>query len=132
MLFTHTGSDSASNPFLDAASSSSPGYGISFRAVSANTFRASSGSSASVTIVQIVFTPTITQAITRAGNQVMVNGAGGLAGETYRILTSTNVALPAAQWTPLTTNQFGASGDFGYTNLIQPNRPAQYFRVTLP
>ena len=132
MHFTHTGSDSASNPFLDAANSSSPGYGTSFRALSANAFRATSGAAASVTIVQIVFTPTITQAITRAGNQVIVNGAGGTVGATYRILTSTNVALPAVQWTPIITNQFGASGGFGYTNVIQPHMPAQYFRVSMP
>ncbi len=69
---------------------------------------------------------------TRAGNQVIINGAGGLAGATYRILTTTNVELPAVQWTPIVTNQFGASGGFSYTNVIQPNMPAQYVRVILP
>jgi hypothetical protein len=132
MHFTHTGSDFASNPFLDAASSSSPGYGTSFRALSANAFRASSGAAAAVTIVQIVFTPTITQTITRAGNEAIVTGAGGFSGGTYRIVTSTNVELPTVQWTPVITNQFGANGDFSFTNLIQPNLPAQYFRVILP
>jgi len=132
MQFTHNGSDSTNTAFLDAASSSSPGYGTSFRALSTNAFAATSGTAASVTIVEIVFTPTITQAITRAGNQVIINGAGGLAGATYRILTTTNVELPAVQWTPIVTNQFGASGGFSYTNVIQPNMPAQYFRVILP
>lgn len=130
MHFTHTGSDYASNPFLDGASSSAPGYGTSFRALSANTFRATSGTAASVTIVEIVFTPTL--AITRAGNQVTINGAGGSAGATYRLLTTTNVGLPGAQWTPMVTNQFGANGGFSHTNMIQPHLPAQYFRVTTP
>ena len=132
MQFTHNGSDSTNTAFLDAANSSSPGYGTSFRALSANAFAATSGTAASVTIVEIVFAPTITQAITRAGDQMIINGAGGLAGATYRILTSTNVALPAVQWTPIVTNQFGVSGGFSYTNVIQPNMPAQYFRVILP
>ncbi len=87
---------------------------------------------ARVTIVGIVFTPTITQTIARTGNQVIINGAGGLAGATYRILTATNVALPLVQWTPIVTNQFSASGGFTYTNVIQPSLPAQYFRVILP
>jgi len=133
MQFTHTGSDSINTPaFLDGASSSAPGYGTSFRAISANTNVATSGIAASVTIVEIAFTPTITQAITLAANQVIISGGGGLQGATYQILTTTNVALPADQWTPMVTNQFGGSGGFSYTNIIQPNTPAQYFRVILP
>jgi len=132
MQFTHNGSDSTNTAFLDAANSSSPSYGTSFRALSANAFGATSGTAASVTIVEIVFTPTITQTIARTGNQVIINGAGGLAGATYRILNATNVALPLVQWTPIVTNQFSASGGFSYTNVIQPNLRAQYFRVILP
>lgn len=130
--FTHSGSDSTNFAFLDAANSSAPGYGTSFRAISANSFAAASGAAASVTIVEIMYTPTITQTITRAGNQVIINGTGGLAGATYRILATTNVGLPAAQWTPIVTNQFGVSGGFSHTNVLQPNVPAQYFRVIMP
>jgi hypothetical protein len=108
------------------------GCGTSFRALSANTFGATTGTAASVTIVEIVFTPTITQTIARNGNQVIINGTGGLAGATYRILTATNVALPLIQWTPIVTNQFSASGGFSYTHVIQPSLRAQYFRVLLP
>jgi len=132
MHFTHTGSDSTNTTFLDAANATAPGYGTAFRAISANAFAANSGTAATVTIVEIVAAPAITQAITRAGNQVIINGTGGSAGATYRILTTTNVALPVAQWTPIVTNQFGAGGGFSYTNVIQSNMPAQYFRVSMP
>jgi hypothetical protein len=40
--------------------------------------------------------------------------------------------VPLVQWTPIVTNQFSASGGFSYTNVIQPNLPAQYFHVILP
>jgi hypothetical protein len=132
MQFTHTGSDSTNFAFLDAVLSTSPGYGTAFRALSANTFGAPSGTAASVTIVEIVFAPTITQTIVRAGNQVIINGAGGLPNTTYRILATTNVALPLAQWTPIVTNQFSASGGFSYTSILQPNLRARYFRVIQP
>jgi hypothetical protein len=132
MQFTHTGSDSSSSAFLDAVNLTSGGYGGSFRAISANSFRASSGTTASATIVEIAFTPPITQTITRAGNQFIINGAGGLASATYRILTATNVVLPLVQWTPISSNQFSAGGGFSYTNLIQLNVPGQYFRVVQP
>jgi hypothetical protein len=130
--FTHNGSDSTNTAFLDAANSSSPGYGTGFRALSANAFEATTGIAASVTIVDIVFTPGITQTIALAGNQLVINGAGGSAGATYRILTATDVALPLAQWTPIVTNQFSTSGGFSYTNLIHPNLLPQYFRVSVP
>jgi hypothetical protein len=132
MQFSHTGSDSTNTTFLDGASSSAPGYGTSFRAISANTNGATTGSSASVTVVQIEFIPTIVQAVARTGNQVVINGAGGLAGVSYRVLTSTNIALPAAQWTPIITNQFVTGGGLSYTNIIQPSEPARYFRVSIP
>jgi hypothetical protein len=132
MHFTHPGSDSATTTIFDAISTSTSGYGTSFRALSANAFGATIGAPASVIIVEIVFTPTITQTIARTGNQVIINGAGGSAGATYRILSATNVALPLVQWTPIVTNQFSASGGFSYTNVIQPNLRAQYFRVILP
>lgn len=130
--FTHSGSDSTNTTFLDGATSATPGYGTSYRAVSANAFGAANGTAASVTIVGIVFTPPITQAITRSGNQVIINGSGGTPGALYRVLSTTNAALPVAQWTPIVTNQVGAGGFFSYTNTIQPNTPARYFRVILP
>jgi hypothetical protein len=68
----------------------------------------------------------------RAGNQMIIHSAGGLGSATYRILTSTNIAAPVAQWAPIFTNQFNASGAFSYTNVIQPNVRAQYFRVSEP
>jgi hypothetical protein len=132
MHFTHPGSDSGTVTIFDSATTSAPGYGTSFRALSANSFAAATGTAANVIIVEIAFTPPLTQTIARAGNQVIINGTGGAAGAPYRILASTNVALPIAQWTPIITNQFSASGGFGYTNTVQPNKPAQFFRVSVP
>lgn len=130
--FSHTGSDSAENAFLDAASSAAPGYGTSFRAISANTFEATTGAAATATIVHLLFTPTVTQTMMASGNQAVITGGGGFAGTTYRILTATNIALPAIQWQPIATNRFGAGGDFSYTNSIQPGTPGRYFRVSVP
>jgi len=133
MHFTHPGSDSASTVLLDTVTNGTPGYATSFRALSATTFGATTGTAnAAVTIVELMFTPTITGTIARTGNQVIINGAGGLPGATYRILGTTNIALPVAQWTPIFTNQFGAGGGFSYTNVVQLNRRSQFFRVSAP
>jgi hypothetical protein len=129
MLFSHTGSDSSATIFLDAITTAAPGYGSEFRGFSANAFGAASGSTAALVIVQIAFTPSI--AIASAGTNVILTG-GGLVGGPYEILTAANPALPIAQWTVLTTNQAVAGGGFSYTNAIQPNQPAKYFRVRVP
>jgi len=132
MLFSHNGSDSLTNAFLDAASSTSPGYGTAYRAFSANSFNATSGIQASLTVVQIVFAPSISQTIFLNGTDVVIAGTGGLPGGTYQILVSTNIALPISQWTPVATNLFDGSGTFHYTNAINADLPAQLFRIALP
>ena len=132
MLFTHPGSDSVNTAFLDAVPTTSTDYGTTCRAISATTFNATSGAAASATIVQIVFTPSISATISRAGTNVIIFGMGGLSGEKYAILTATNPALPKSQWTPLTTNLFDSGGNFSYTNAIKMNLPVQLFRTVLP
>jgi hypothetical protein len=132
MLFTHPGSDSVNYAYLDAATTASPGYGTAYRAFSATTFGAASGAAASATIVQIVFTPSISETISLAGTNVIISGTGGLSGEKYILLTATNLALPMSQWTPVMTNLLDGSGSFTCTNAIKASMPAQLFRTVLP
>lgn len=132
MLFSHTGSDSANTAFLDALSTTTPGYGTDFRALSANSFNASSGTAASVTIAQIVFTYSPSETIFLDGTNVIIVGTNGPPSGTYHIMACTNIALSDAQWTPVATNQFDSSGSFRYTNAINTDLPERLFRITLP
>ena len=43
------------------------------------------------------------------------------------LLTSTNVALPLTNWTPIATNRFDGSGQFNLTNGINPGVPQQFY-----
>ncbi len=54
--------------------------------------------------------------VTLAGGKLVFSGTNGPAGQQYRILTTTNVALPLAGWTPVWTNVFAADGSYSYTN----------------
>jgi hypothetical protein len=132
MLFRHTGSDSTSTAFLDAASTSGPGYGTDFRAFSANSFSAASGAQASVTIAQIVFTYSIAETILQAGTNVVIVGRGGPPAWPCHIMTSTSIALPISQWTPLATSVFDGNGGLRYTNGLNTDSPARFFRIALP
>jgi rhamnogalacturonan endolyase len=59
------------------------------------------------------------------GNFVL-SGGGGTSGEKFYLLTSTNIALPLAQWAPVLTNNFDGGGNFICTNSVNP-RAAQTF-----
>jgi hypothetical protein len=132
MLFRETGGDSTNTAFLDALSTSTPGYGTDFRALSAPTFAGTIGASSSVTIPQIVFKYIPQQTISFSGTDAIVAGTGGPPGGGYSLLASTNLSLPAFQWTPVASNVFDGGGNFRYTNAITPNSPGCFFRISLP
>jgi hypothetical protein len=48
----------------------------------------------------------------------------------YRILTSTNVALPLASWTPVATNTFAPDGSYSYTQSFLTNAASFFLLVT--
>jgi len=55
-----------------------------------------------------------------------------VAGATNYILTSTNLALPLANWTRLATNVFDAGGNLTFTNGVNQNQPARFYLLQLP
>jgi hypothetical protein len=65
-----------------------------------------------------------------SGGNFILNGAGGFAGVQYRILTSTNLALPLGSWTPVWTNVFAPDGSYGYTNSPLTGGANFYLMVT--
>jgi hypothetical protein len=62
---------------------------------------------------------------------LVLSGSNGLALNQYRVLATTNLALPVASWTPLTTNDFPANGNFNFTNSAGP-LPQQFFLLSSP
>ena len=58
--------------------------------------------------------------------KLVFSGTNGTAGAYYYLLTSTNLAAPAANWTRLLTNQFDSSGNFSVTNPPATNRQSFY------
>jgi hypothetical protein len=80
----------------------------------------------------MVFTYSLGEIIFRDGTNVVIVGTGALPGATGHIMASTNIALPSSQWTPVATKLFDGSGSFRYTNAINADLPARYFRIALP
>jgi hypothetical protein len=50
----------------------------------------------------------------------------------YYLLASTNIAMSFSNWTRLLTNQFDNSGNFNFTNAMNPDSPQNFYRLQLP
>ena len=96
--------------------------------------RASNGGGASIYSNVASATTLVPQfsGITAGSGTVILAGVGGTAGGICYNLTTTNAALPLAQWPVFTTNQFEPDGSFRFTNTVDPNAPQQFFRLQLP
>jgi len=69
-----------------------------------------------------------------SGANLMVNAVNGQSGQTYYLLTSTNVALPLSQWAPVATNVLNANGNFEVTatNTVSPIIPQRFYILQTP
>jgi hypothetical protein len=75
--------------------------------------------------------PAITAIALTSGN-VILSGTNGTVGGNYYVLISTNVALPATNWTRLATSTFDAFGNFSFTNAVTSGVANEFFRIQLP
>ena len=75
--------------------------------------------------------PSFGQSILSGGSLIM-SGTNGTPGANYYMLTSTNVVLPLASWTPIATNQFDGSGNFAFTNAVSTGTPQLFYRLQVP
>jgi autotransporter-associated beta strand protein len=70
--------------------------------------------------------------ISASGSNVILSGTNGTPNSLYRVLSSTDIALPAASWTPIYTNTLSSIGSFSYTNIINVGEPQRFFILDLP
>lgn len=88
--------------------------------------------------VYLVFTPGVAaplpsiNSLTLNGSSLIFGGTNGIAGHSYRVLSSTNVGLARTNWTPEVTNVFGPSGTFSVTNAIAPGVPHKFYSIDIP
>jgi len=100
-----------------------PGLGLAW-----NTNNLTSGVLAVVS--GVVPQPGITS-ISLVGTSLVINGTNGVTGQQYNVLTTTNLALPLANWTVLPTNTFSA-GNFSITNTVNPGAPQSFYILRVP
>ncbi|MDB6017167.1 MAG: Alpha-galactosidase [Pedosphaera sp.] len=89
------------------------------------------GTTGTIKVVAVP-TPPHFSGSTLSGTNLVLSGTNGVALSSYYVLASTNVALPLASWTTIATNSFDASGNFSFTNGVNPALPKQFFIIRLP
>ena len=70
--------------------------------------------------------PTI-RSVGLSGSNLVLQGTNGTPNWPYTVLTATNLTLTLAQWTPVATNSFNATGGFAWTNATGANGLQQFF-----
>ena len=69
-------------------------------------------------------------AVNSAGvGKLVLSGTGGTAGNSYAVVSATNLNPPVV-WTPVVTNQFDGLGGFSYTNIVNPTTPKLFLRIS--
>lgn len=74
----------------------------------------------------------IVNAAYASGGSVIFSGTNGTPGQTYYVLTTTNLALPISQWSVALTNTFAPGGAYSVTNALNRAVPGTYFIVEIP
>jgi uncharacterized repeat protein (TIGR03803 family) len=84
------------------------------------------------TIFRVMFVPVITNIVKQAGGVVQISGSGGPVNQPFRLLASTNVALPTAMWTPIKTNAFDKTGAFSVSDNTASSLKMRFYRIVAP
>jgi hypothetical protein len=110
-----------------ASNSVAPGnYPLTINAMDGNLTN-----SVNINLSVIALTPPVFGSLRWSGNHLILGGTNGPQGGTYYVLTTTNLGLPIAQWTVLSTNNFDGSGNFSFTNPVSAALQ-QYFLLRVP
>jgi hypothetical protein len=86
---------------------------------------------AQLQLVQAQGNPAQISSVTVSGGNIVIKGVSPDAGSGYRILSTTNLALPLASWTTAGTGTFAGSG-FTNTIPVSSSEPQRFYRVVEP
>ena len=80
-----------------------------------------------------VLPPSITS-VSISGTSLLLSGNNGVSGQTYYVLSSTDLTVPLNQWTPIATNVLSATGNvtIPVPNALSPNIPQRFCILQTP
>ncbi len=84
-----------------------------------------------ISVTGTIAPPTI-GTVSLSGGDFVFSGTGGIEGNPYYVVTSTNVASPLESWLPVASNLFGPGGSFTFTTNTVSGSPRAFFRLLVP
>jgi hypothetical protein len=72
------------------------------------------------------------QALSNAGGNLVLTGAGGAGSGVYYLLSSSALTLPFASWTTIATNNFDVSGGFSMTVPLSATDQQRFYVIKSP
>jgi len=73
--------------------------------------------------------PPVISGVSSGGGNLVFSGTNGFPGDTYYLLSSTNLA--SGHWTLEATTTFDANGVFSVTNIVTKEAPQKFYRLQL-
>jgi hypothetical protein len=64
-------------------------------------------------------------------NTLLLSGSGPTNG-IFTVMAATNLGLAPSLWMPVLTNSFDSSGNFGFTNVLDPGSLENYYQLRVP
>jgi hypothetical protein len=95
-------------------------------------YAGSAGQQFSLNLIATPITQPKISALSIAETGLVISGSNGVPGWPYLVLSSTNLMVPAGNWTINATNTFDSSGNFIFTNPIDPGAPQLFYMLRLP
>jgi glucose/arabinose dehydrogenase len=88
------------------------------------------------TIERIIYTgpasmPRITE-VAISGPNLVLRGTNGPANQSYKVLATTNLITPSANWPTVGASFFDANGNFSYTNPFDATLSKRFYRLQVP
>jgi autotransporter-associated beta strand protein len=101
-----------------------PGVGLAWNT---NTL----ASNGTLTIVSAATPQPQISGLSLTASGLVISGSNGVAGWPYLVLSATNLTVPAGNWQVNATNTFDSSGNFIFTNPIDPLAPQEFYLLRL-
>lgn len=83
-------------------------------------------------VLTVLTAPLFGSIMDDTNGNLILSGIGNISGNTFYVLTSTNLGTPLIQWTPIATNFFGSQGQFVLTNAPFTNTTQQFYILQVP
>ena len=102
--------------------------GFTFNIFANSDYQPTNGFHVDNILVSAASAPAITS-VGLTGSNLIIQGTNGLGGNSYNILTSTNLTLPVASWSVVGSGRVFSGPTFSNSITIDPASPSSFYRI---